>query len=270
MAVLLLIEPALPKVIAAPAWLLVSILSPLPSTITWELTAPVTSPPVVNFWIWSLEFGMPASVLVVAVVVVLIAQVTEFGVDVTAQAAHALFGVESTASAADASSATVVDRNEFGRNVGCGRTAIPSPRRTHHARQRRQDYLARPRATTCKAMLLQWNQRFASRCCFSVTRASHASIFSRCFGTRIFPKTGFHGGCRHPRKRVIQYSRDVSDGIEKPRRTGYPAGAFGLAEGETRWRSMTTVGGAGVPAFGVLDTPLEPSGSPKVRPGGGV
>jgi hypothetical protein len=27
----------------------------------------------------------------------------------------------------------------------------------------------------------------------------------------------------HPRKRVIQYSRDVSDRAEKPRRTGYPA-----------------------------------------------
>ena len=31
----------------------------------------------------------------------------------------------------------------------------------------------------------------------------------------------FH--CRHPRRRVIQYSRDVHDGIEKPQRTGYPA-----------------------------------------------
>jgi len=31
--------------------------------------------------------------------------------------------------------------------------------------------------------------------------------------------------CHHPRKRVIQYSRDVSDGIERPRRTGYLAGA---------------------------------------------
>jgi hypothetical protein len=28
--------------------------------------------------------------------------------------------------------------------------------------------------------------------------------------------------CRHPRKRVIQYSRDASDRIEKPRRTGSP------------------------------------------------
>jgi hypothetical protein len=27
--------------------------------------------------------------------------------------------------------------------------------------------------------------------------------------------------CHHPRKRVIQYSRDASDGIEKPQRTGY-------------------------------------------------
>jgi hypothetical protein len=30
-------------------------------------------------------------------------------------------------------------------------------------------------------------------------------------------------GCHRPRKRVIQYSRDASDGIEKPQRTGYPA-----------------------------------------------
>src|SRR5580692_3950974 len=29
----------------------------------------------------------------------------------------------------------------------------------------------------------------------------------------------------HPRKRVIQYSRAVGDRIEKPQRTGYPAGA---------------------------------------------
>ena len=29
----------------------------------------------------------------------------------------------------------------------------------------------------------------------------------------------------HPRMRVIQYSRDADDGIEKPRRTGYPDGA---------------------------------------------
>jgi hypothetical protein len=27
----------------------------------------------------------------------------------------------------------------------------------------------------------------------------------------------------HPRMRVIQYSRDAGAGIEKPRRTGYPA-----------------------------------------------
>jgi hypothetical protein len=73
---------------------------------------------MVNFWIWSLELGLPASVLVVAVVVVLIVQATEFGMELTAQAASALFGVENTASAADASSATVVDRNEFGRKVG--------------------------------------------------------------------------------------------------------------------------------------------------------
>src|ERR1700686_118332 len=29
--------------------------------------------------------------------------------------------------------------------------------------------------------------------------------------------------CHHPRKRVIQYSRDADARIEKPRRTGYPA-----------------------------------------------
>ena len=32
-----------------------------------------------------------------------------------------------------------------------------------------------------------------------------------------------HPHCHHPRKRVIKYSRDADDGIEKPRRTGYPA-----------------------------------------------
>ena len=33
-----------------------------------------------------------------------------------------------------------------------------------------------------------------------------------------------HTFSRHrPRRRTIQYSRDASDGIEKPRRTGYPA-----------------------------------------------
>jgi hypothetical protein len=32
-------------------------------------------------------------------------------------------------------------------------------------------------------------------------------------------------GRHRPRKRAIQYSRDGDDGIEKPRRTGYPAGA---------------------------------------------
>ena len=28
--------------------------------------------------------------------------------------------------------------------------------------------------------------------------------------------------CRHPRRRVTQYSRDVNDRTERPRRTGYP------------------------------------------------
>jgi hypothetical protein len=32
-------------------------------------------------------------------------------------------------------------------------------------------------------------------------------------------------GRHHPRTRMIQYSRDACDGIEKPRRTGYSAGA---------------------------------------------
>jgi hypothetical protein len=39
--------------------------------------------------------------------------------------------------------------------------------------------------------------------------------------------------------------RDASDGIEKPRRTGYPAGACHRARRrETRWRGMTTSCGA--------------------------
>jgi hypothetical protein len=29
--------------------------------------------------------------------------------------------------------------------------------------------------------------------------------------------------CHHPRRRVIQYSRDANDGTERPRRTGYSA-----------------------------------------------
>jgi hypothetical protein len=35
---------------------------------------------------------------------------------------------------------------------------------------------------------------------------------------------------RHrPRRRTIQYSRDISDGIDKPQRTGYPAYSCGFA-----------------------------------------
>ena len=39
----------------------------------------------------------------------------------------------------------------------------------------------------------------------------------------------------HPRRRVIQYSRDVDDRTDKPRRTGYPAcaGYDGLLRGAT-------------------------------------
>jgi hypothetical protein len=36
-------------------------------------------------------------------------------------------------------------------------------------------------------------------------------------------KSAPHIRCRRPRMRAIQYSRDVSDGAEKPQRTGYPA-----------------------------------------------
>jgi hypothetical protein len=39
-------------------------------------------------------------------------------------------------------------------------------------------------------------------------------------------------GCHRPRKRTIQYSRDVDDGIERPQRTGYPiAGGAGQLAG---------------------------------------
>jgi hypothetical protein len=41
--------------------------------------------------------------------------------------------------------------------------------------------------------------------------------------------------CRHPRKRVIQYPRDVSDRTERPRRTGspgHPRSSRGQAPGD--------------------------------------
>ena len=51
--------------------------------------------------------------------------------------------------------------------------------------------------------------------------------------------TAVSSSARDRLQRMIQYSRDVSDRIEKPRRTGYPESVIGLAEGETRWRGMT-------------------------------
>jgi hypothetical protein len=52
-----------------------------------------------------------------------------------------------------------------------------------------------------------------------------------------------HASCRHPRKRVTRYSRGGGDRIEKPRRTGSPAGACHRARiCATRWRTMT-IGG---------------------------
>src|SRR2546422_5010233 len=43
---------------------------------------------------------------------------------------------------------------------------------------------------------------------------------------RIVPRECGHTySCRHPRRRVTQYSRDRSDKAEKPRRTGSPASA---------------------------------------------
>src|SRR5712675_1552318 len=51
----------------------------------------------------------------------------------------------------------------------------------------------------------------------------------------------YTSSCRHPRRRVTQYSRDASDRTEKPRRTGYPAGACHRAAiRPTGWR-VTTV-----------------------------
>src|SRR4051812_47976993 len=45
----------------------------------------------------------------------------------------------------------------------------------------------------------------------------------------------------HPRRRVIQYSRDVSAKIEKLRRTRYPLElVIGLAKRRDPWRGMTT------------------------------
>src|ERR1700682_2011625 len=63
---------------------------------------------------------------------------------------------------------------------------------------------------------------------------------------------------RHPRKRVIQYSRDVSDGIEKPRRTGYPAFA---GYDDRRWGG-TAVAFARCVAHGGPQQPLA-TGSPE-------
>src|SRR5258707_13966392 len=61
------------------------------------------------------------------------------------------------------------------------------------------------------------------------------TVVSECgysvFGTRNHTASGAVArarnifSCHHPRKRVIQYSRDVSDRAEKPQRTGYPLGS---------------------------------------------
>src|ERR1700685_679253 len=48
--------------------------------------------------------------------------------------------------------------------------------------------------------------------------------------------------CYHPRKRVIQYSRDISDKIEKPRRTGCPAFAGHDDQGLLLLRLLPTDG----------------------------
>src|SRR5260370_37918275 len=45
------------------------------------------------------------------------------------------------------------------------------------------------------------------------------------------------GSRHHPRKRVIQYSRDASHRIEKPRRTGYSA----FAEYDELWGRMESL-----------------------------
>src|SRR5262245_5772751 len=60
-----------------------------------------------------------------------------------------------------------------------------------------------------------------------------------CFGPRcarslergVAEINAAYSACHHPRMRVIQYSRDVSDRIDEPRRTGYPA----FAGYDSRW-----------------------------------
>jgi hypothetical protein len=87
----LVTEPLLMNVmaLAGPASAVVSIVRPFPLTVTPAFTVAVTAPPVVNTCRSSLELGLPASVLVISVVVVLAAQMTEFGDEVTLQAAPA-------------------------------------------------------------------------------------------------------------------------------------------------------------------------------------
>jgi len=58
------------------------------------------------------------------------------------------------------------------------------------------------------------------RKCLAESRAHHAAERRACLQLR-----GRHRNlnCHRPRKRTIQYSRDVGDEMDRPRRTGYPA-----------------------------------------------
>jgi hypothetical protein len=79
--------------------------SPWPSTVTPALMPADTAPLAVNVWLKAFELAVAPSVLVVFVVVVLAAQLTEFGLLVTSQAASAACGPASSIASAAVDSA---------------------------------------------------------------------------------------------------------------------------------------------------------------------
>jgi hypothetical protein len=89
---------------------------------------------------------------------------------------------------------------------GRGETVF-APRAHRAARSRRRAVIARSAATKQSILSLRGAMDCFAALAMTVPRRA--------------PPYGRH----RPRRRAIQYSRDASDGIEKPRRTGYPAGA---------------------------------------------
>ncbi len=114
----------------------------------------------------------------------------------------------------------------FYRTRGCGcivRPAFPAP----------SDF----RGPTFPAKLAQKHAARLRRCVLSslrgAKRRSNPTFFCRAMDCFAEPVIGAHSrdplarndgpNCHRPRRRAIQYSRESSNGIERPRRTGYPA-----------------------------------------------